>query len=87
VVWFPKLLTSSGITDFRLNGAKLCCVFFVPEKTILIAGFADKLVPDKRGFTVMYSCYFSCLTVYVSDMASLSDGNSVKIKEPEVRTV
>ena len=53
--WFgsPKLLSGSGNTDFRLNGAKLRWVFSFPRKTVRIAVFPDKCIPDKRGFTVL----------------------------------
>jgi len=36
-----------------LNGAKLHCVFSFPRKTVRIAVFPDKCIPDKRGFIVV----------------------------------
>jgi len=55
MVWFPKLLSGSGNTDFRINGAIFRCVFSFPRQTVRIAVFPDNWSPDKRGFTVLGS--------------------------------
>ena len=52
MVWSTKLLSGSGNMDFRLNGAKLHCVFSFPRKNVRIEVFPDKCIPDKRGFTL-----------------------------------
>ena len=65
MVWFPKLLSGSGNTDFRINGAKLRWVFSFSRKTVRIAVFPDKCIPDKRGFTVKQLRTLPCQHLYL----------------------
>jgi len=56
---------------FPVNGAKLHRVVLFPRKTVWIAVFPDKCIPDKRGFTVIMFMYGEHLSALVNLVGEL----------------